>query len=267
VAKAAGRHRAPRPTLTDRVGAAVPGVGTALGAGAVGATALGMIATNAGASAAPQRDRSEQVAPQSRLFAAPSGVELAALRACEASGRYSTNTGNGFYGAYQFDAGTWHGLGLSGLPSQASPSLQDSAASALEQARGWQPWPACSARLGLVPRRAHAVAAPLVLDAFGAATGPAATLVLDSSPRAAGVPAFPGTVLSTAQQQTYRSDVQLWQQRMSERGWPIESDGHFGPQSASVAASFAHEKALPVTLSGEVNAAVWRAAWALPVTR
>lgn len=66
-----------------------------------------------------------------------------ALRQCESGGNYSTNTGNGFYGAYQFELGTWQGLGYEGLPSDASPSTQDEAAQRLYEARGSSPWPVC----------------------------------------------------------------------------------------------------------------------------
>jgi resuscitation-promoting factor RpfA len=78
----------------------------------------------------------------------------AQLRACESSGNYAVNTGNGYYGAYQFDAQTWHGLGYQGLASNAPPAVQDQAAQRLYQSRGWQPWPACSAKLGLIDDRA-----------------------------------------------------------------------------------------------------------------
>lgn len=79
----------------------------------------------------------------------PLSEALARLRHCEASGNYGANTGNGYYGAYQFDLRTWRGLGLSGLPSVAPPAVQDAAAATLQAKRGWSPWPACSARLGL----------------------------------------------------------------------------------------------------------------------
>ena len=52
---------------------------------------------------------------------------LAKLRGCESGGNYADNTGNGYYGAYQFSLGTWQRLGLSGLPSDAAPSVQDQA--------------------------------------------------------------------------------------------------------------------------------------------
>ena len=52
---------------------------------------------------------------------------LLKLRNCESGGNYADNTGNGYYGAYQFSLGTWQRLGLSGLPSNAPPAVQDQA--------------------------------------------------------------------------------------------------------------------------------------------
>ena len=80
---------------------------------------------------------------------AASANDFARLRQCESGGNYSINTGNGYYGAYQFDLRTWRGLGYSGKPSNASPGTQDQAAQTLQSQRGWQPWPACSRKLGL----------------------------------------------------------------------------------------------------------------------
>ena len=74
---------------------------------------------------------------------------LAKLRKCEAGGRYDLNTGNGFYGAYQFAAKTWTKLGFPGLPHQAQPETQDEAARKLQARAGWGQWPACSRKLGL----------------------------------------------------------------------------------------------------------------------
>jgi uncharacterized protein YabE (DUF348 family) len=82
-----------------------------------------------------------------------SGDVWAALRQCEAGGDYSRNSGNGYYGAYQFSPGTWTGYAPDPykyiLPHQAPPSIQDEAARLLQAARGWQPWPGCRAKLGL----------------------------------------------------------------------------------------------------------------------
>ncbi len=73
----------------------------------------------------------------------PGASYLAGLRACESGGNYSTNTGNGFYGAYQFDIQTWGSVGGSGLPSDASPDEQDYRAALLWRSRGSAPWPVC----------------------------------------------------------------------------------------------------------------------------
>jgi hypothetical protein len=54
---------------------------------------------------------------------------------------YASDTGNGFYGAYQFTLGTWRSVGGSGNPAHASPAEQDARAWALYESRGLQPWP------------------------------------------------------------------------------------------------------------------------------
>lgn len=74
---------------------------------------------------------------------------FAGIRNCESSDDYSLNTGNGYYGAYQFSASTWEGLGGAGVASQAPPSQQDAAAYRLYQQDGFAAWPECAAILGL----------------------------------------------------------------------------------------------------------------------
>ena len=75
--------------------------------------------------------------------------QLRRLRACESGGNYRAASGNGYYGAYQFDLSTWQGLGLSGYPSNASRQLQDVAVLRLAARKGWGPWPVCSYVAGL----------------------------------------------------------------------------------------------------------------------
>lgn len=70
------------------------------------------------------------------------------MRACESGGNYSINTGNGFYGAYQFDYTTWRsyaGYTKYGYPRAdlAPKPVQDYAAYQLYLARGTGPWPVC----------------------------------------------------------------------------------------------------------------------------
>ena len=83
-----------------------------------------------------------------------SSADLAALRSCESGGNYRANTGNGYYGAYQFSASTWQSLGHGGRASDAAPHVQDQAALRLASAKGWSQWPACSRSLGLMGKPA-----------------------------------------------------------------------------------------------------------------
>lgn len=76
-----------------------------------------------------------------------SSLNWAALRDCESNGNYAINTGNGYYGAYQFSLSTWRAMGGSGYPHLASPAEQDRLAQKLYDAAGASPWPVCGARL------------------------------------------------------------------------------------------------------------------------
>lgn len=71
------------------------------------------------------------------------------LRECESGDNYQENSGNGFFGAYQFSQQTWTGLGYPGRPDLEPPAMQDAAAQKLQAESGWGQWPACSAALGL----------------------------------------------------------------------------------------------------------------------
>ena len=75
-----------------------------------------------------------------------------ALAQCEASGNWAANTGNGYYGGLQFSLPTWQGYGgaeFAAYPHEATREEQITVAERLRSARGYQPWPACRAKLGL----------------------------------------------------------------------------------------------------------------------
>ena len=72
------------------------------------------------------------------------------LAGCEAGGNWAINTGNGYYGGLQFNLGTWHANGGSGLPSNASRETQIAIATKVRDASGgYGAWPGCAAKLGL----------------------------------------------------------------------------------------------------------------------
>jgi Transglycosylase-like domain len=75
------------------------------------------------------------------------------LAKCESTGNWAINSGNGYYGGLQFDAGTWRAYGgtdYAPLPHQASREEQIAVASKVRDDRGgFGAWPACSRRLGL----------------------------------------------------------------------------------------------------------------------
>ena len=75
---------------------------------------------------------------------------FALLRQCEAGGNYATNTGNGYYGAYQYNLGTWANYGGYARPDLVPPAVQDAKARETQARRGWSPWPACARKLGLL---------------------------------------------------------------------------------------------------------------------
>lgn len=93
-------------------------------------------------------ERGTKKAPTSSPVGASAGV-FDRLAQCESGGNWASNTGNGFYGGVQFSAQTWHSMGGSGLPSEASRAEQIQRASALQKQSGWGQWPACSQKLGL----------------------------------------------------------------------------------------------------------------------
>ncbi|MFJ9559758.1 ubiquitin-like domain-containing protein [Streptomyces fuscichromogenes] len=76
------------------------------------------------------------------------GLNWHGLAACESGGRPHAVDASGTYGGlYQFDTHTWHSLGGSGRPQDASAEEQTFRAKKLYVSRGTTPWPHCGARL------------------------------------------------------------------------------------------------------------------------
>jgi hypothetical protein len=68
---------------------------------------------------------------------------LEAIAACESGGNPATDTGNGFYGKYQFTLETWRAVGGRGNPAHASEAEQNRRAAILYERAGPSPWPVC----------------------------------------------------------------------------------------------------------------------------
>ena len=73
-----------------------------------------------------------------------------------------------------------------------------------------------------------------------------------------------GPVTSVSGYYGHQADLQVWQQRMANRGWTIATDGHYGPQTAGIARAFQTEKGL--TVDSLIGPQTWAAAWTAPIT-
>lgn len=101
--------------------------------------------------------RSRRSSSQRPVLLGTLARDFACIRAHESTDNYSENTGNGFYGAYQFLPSTWDSVvvtaGLAryanGRPDLAPPRVQDEAALTLYHLQGWAPWPLSSVACGL----------------------------------------------------------------------------------------------------------------------
>ena len=72
------------------------------------------------------------------------GLNWGALANCESGGNpRAVSSGGTYRGLYQFTLSTWHGIGGSGDPIDASSSEQTYRAKLLYKQRGRSPWPVC----------------------------------------------------------------------------------------------------------------------------
>jgi hypothetical protein len=93
------------------------------------------------------RKRREQRERREAFATLPGGVSqgtLDAIGACESGGDPTAVSSDGTYrGKYQFDYGTWAGVGGSGDPAAAPEGEQDRRAALLYARAGASPWPVC----------------------------------------------------------------------------------------------------------------------------
>lgn len=184
--------------------------------------------------------------PGSTAVADPSADQWLAVRKCESSNNYAINTGNGYYGAYQFDLATWRSVGGSGYPHQATPAEQDARALMLYRMRGWQPWE-CARILGLVNDK----------DAKSKHTGDISISGASSnqSSSSSDNPGYQGQLSFGASSNA----VKVWQQQMAARGANIPATGYFGPSTKALVLEVQRQNGLEQL--GYIGPKTWAAAW------
>lgn len=187
--------------------------------------------------------------PGSAAHADPSADQWYQVRMCESTDNYSINTGNGYYGAYQFNLATWQSVGGTGYPHQASPDEQDARALVLYRERGWQPW-TCATKLGFVD---DADAKSGYIDDI--VSGGSGTDTTAPSPASADAPGFPGQI-SYGQ---YSEALKSWQAQMAARGASIPATGYFGDITKSLALQIQIENGFEQV--GWIGPLTWNAAW------
>jgi len=109
------------------------------------------LAANQAANQPAPRPRSPQpVAPrrsQARVSASAASSSGSSswdgVAACESSGNWSTNTGNGYYGGLQMDMAFWQSHGGTQYASRPDLATKDEQIAVANQAGSRSPWPVC----------------------------------------------------------------------------------------------------------------------------
>ncbi|WP_020673457.1 transglycosylase family protein [Amycolatopsis nigrescens] len=201
-----------------------------------------------------------QIVLSGTAAADPPSSAWAKLRMCESSGRYNINTGNGYYGAYQFNLATWQSVGGAGRPDQASPHEQDYRALYLYRMRGWQPWE-CAGKLRLTDDSdARSKRKPTYQEAayIGGGGTPAPT----PPPKPAPVPppgakpAWPGVVYAYGD---CAPALKAFQLRMNAFGYGFSGTGCYYEKTKQAVLDL--QRANGINDSGRLGPKTWTAAW------
>jgi len=181
------------------------------------------------------------------------------LRMCEASGRYDINTGNGYYGAYQFDLPTWRSVGGQGRPDQAAPREQDYRALYLYRMRGWQPWE-CAGKLGLhEDADARSKRVPTYHESAyigGGSPAPAPQPTPPAPPVPTGKPPWPQLVYAYGD---CAPALRTFQLRMNAFGYGFVGTGCYYDKTRQAVLDL--QRANGINDSGRLGPKTWKAAW------
>ncbi|GAA1015916.1 hypothetical protein Aple_010850 [Acrocarpospora pleiomorpha] len=74
-----------------------------------------------------------------------------------------------------------------------------------------------------------------------------------------GVPQWPGRLLMVDEPMMFGEDIRLWQERLKTRGWNIDVDSWYGPESRTVCRGYQRATGLPE--NGRVDKATWDMTW------
>lgn len=112
---------------------------------AVGAIAVAGVAAMSGCTPSQVADWTSSASSSGASSASSwaAGYEASAVRRCESGSNYATNTGNGYFGAYQFDIPSWYANGggaYASRPDLAPSWAQDQVAYTYWSKAGWSPW-------------------------------------------------------------------------------------------------------------------------------
>jgi len=107
--------------------------------------------------------------------AAQAGSVWDRVAACESSGRWSINNGNGFYGGLQFHPRTWAGFGgrtYASYAHRATKAQQIAIARRVLARQGPGAWPVCSKKAGLTRKSGRANANATASSSRSSASSP-----------------------------------------------------------------------------------------------
>jgi hypothetical protein len=147
------------PAADDSDGGHPPGDGSPGGPPAAGGSGHAGDSVDESTGPSGKEDSSGRpAAPPAQPTAPPaptpaSGSTWDELAKCESSGNWAIDTGNGYYGGLQFDAGTWSDFGGTKYAPRADRATKEQqieiATKVRDQRGGYGSWPACSRKLGL----------------------------------------------------------------------------------------------------------------------